>query len=213
MQMTIRGKDQVLAVILVVMLSFAAGSGLYVGGQYEAGKANAAAKVLDARHSRIMAIVEEHNPDASLRDFKNFPEILLRVSAEYKQDYRLILALIEKESDFNSKAIGKSGEICLMQIMPDTAKLVAQGLKLDYKPPTKKDGKYVNLGSLGDTEFCLTVGVAFLAERIQKFGDVPTGLQAYNRGDDKARERRPLDDYAKSIAFTYVALVPRMPER
>jgi soluble lytic murein transglycosylase-like protein len=191
----------------------AVGLGVCFGAWVEDQWAVQAAHALDVRHTRIMAHVEERNPDALLHDFKNFPTILLRVSAVYGHDYRLLMALIEKESQFNSKAVGKAGEIGLMQIMPDTAKLVAAGLKIDYVPPTKrKDGGYASLGSLGDTEFNLTVGAAFLAERIKKFGDVPTGLQGYNRGDAKARENRPHDDYAKAVAFTYIALVQRLPQ-
>lgn len=196
-----------------VALALAGGMlGAMIGSDYTERKIHGQEKVRDAREASIMGHVIERNPDASIKDFGNFAPALLRISAKHGQDYRLIMALIEKESQFRPKAVGRDGEIGLMQIMPDTARLVAQGTGITYVPPTKKDGKYVTLGSLADPENNLEIGVAFLAERIKKFGDVPTGLQAYNRGDAKAREYRPHDDYAKAIAFNYVALVPRLPE-
>jgi soluble lytic murein transglycosylase-like protein len=182
--------------------------GTHVGGSYMQQEAIQA----DVRESRIMRHVIEQNPNATIKDFNGFARSLLEISNKYKLDYRLIMALIDKESQFNPKAVGKAGEIGLMQIMPDTGTKVAQSLKLILVLPTKKPGGYSDLGSLGDPRFNMMIGVAYLAERIQRFGDVPTGLRAYNRGDATAREWRPLDRYAEGVALRYVSLVPRMPQ-
>lgn len=208
-----RAKDSVMAMIITVLCVVVGVAGWYSGSEFEARQARKAAQSADSRHARIMAHVVERNPNATIKDFSGFAPALMRISAAYGMDYRLVMALIDKESQFNPKAVGAAGEIGLMQMLPSTAILVAQGLKrMDFIPPTKKDGKYVTLGSLGEPEYAMLLGVAFLDERIKKFGDVPTGLQAFNRGDARAREHWPHDDYASSIAFKFVALVPRFPQ-
>ena len=195
----------------IAVISVAMGA-WYFGNSTGSSAAVQTALVLDARETRIMEHVIERNPDATIKDFSGFPRTLLSVSAKYNLDYRLIMALIDKESEFNPKAVGRAGEIGLMQIMPDTAKLLTITLKLDWTPPTpKKGGGYATLGTLGNPQANIEIGVAFLAERIEKFGDVKTGLRAYNRGDAAARQHRPGDRYAEGVALNYMALVPRMP--
>jgi soluble lytic murein transglycosylase-like protein len=202
-------REAILVGVGAVGMMAAALLGTYIGGAYMQQEVIKA----DVREGRIMRHVIEQNPNATIKDFNGFARSLLEISNKYQLDYRLIMALIDKESQFNPKAVGKAGEVGLMQIMPDTADKVAQGLKLIIVPPKKKiGGGYSELGSLGEPRFNMLIGVAYLAERIQKFGDVPTGLRAYNRGDTTAREYRPLDRYAEGVALRYVSLVPRMPQ-
>lgn len=185
---------------------------LALGMRYGRESAAKAAIEYDARMAQVTAYVVERNPDATIREFKEFARNLLQDAFAADMDYRLIMAVIDKESQFNPRAIGTSGEIGLMQIMPATAALMAKNLNWSwYEPPTKKDGKYVSLGSLGDPKLNIYIGIQYLKERRDKFGDTKTALQAYNRGDDKAREHRPNDTYAADIAWKYIALVPRLP--
>jgi soluble lytic murein transglycosylase-like protein len=166
----------------------------------------------DAQESQIMAHVVDRNPNATIKDFEGFPRALLLVARQHRLDYRLIMALIDQESRFDPQAIGKSGEIGLMQLMPETARLTALGTGIPYVPAVKKlGGGYTNLGNLADPKINMKLGVAFLAGRIEKFGNIPTGLRAYNRGDANAKIHRPLDRYAESVALKYVSLVPRLP--
>jgi soluble lytic murein transglycosylase len=48
-------------------------------------------------------------------------EVILAASTKYRVDRALIKAVVWRESWFNPRATGKSGEIGLMQIMKDTA--------------------------------------------------------------------------------------------
>ncbi len=189
------------------------GGGVLAGFRFGTAKTESNAQLSDEREKRIMAHIVERNPNATIKEFSGFPRALLMLSQRYDLDYRLVMALIDKESQFDPKAIGKSGEIGLMQLMPATAALVASRLKLVYLTPIKRpSGGYSDLGSLGDARLNLEIGTAFLAERIQKFGDIPTGLRAFNRGDAQAKEHRPLDRYAEGVTFAYVALIPRLPQ-
>src|SRR4030095_9651477 len=84
---------------------------------------------------KITALIVERNPQATIREFAGFPRTLLEVSQAADLDFRIILAIADKESGFNPNAVGKSGEIGLMQLMPSTAELVVRRLGLDYTPP------------------------------------------------------------------------------
>jgi soluble lytic murein transglycosylase-like protein len=156
---------------------------------------------------RVMALIVERYPQATIRDFSGFPAVLLEVAREEEIDFRLLLAIIDKESGFRPDAVGKSGEIGLMQIQPGTAELVIKRFGLDYTPPTTdKKGAYVTLGTLADPKFNLRVGAAYLRWQINRYGFGATALRAYNRNPDLALEYRPEDRYAEDVGLRYLAL-------
>jgi soluble lytic murein transglycosylase-like protein len=157
--------------------------------------------------AKVMALIVERHPQATIRDFAGFPAVLLAVARETEIDFRLLLAIAEKESGFRPDAVGKSGEIGLLQIMPGTAELVIKRFGLDYAPPTTdKKGAYVTLGTLADPKFNLRVGAAYLRWQIKRYGFGPAALRAYNRNPDRALEHRPLDRYAEDVGLNYLAM-------
>jgi soluble lytic murein transglycosylase-like protein len=84
-------------------------------------------------------------------------------------DPRLINAVIWVESKFNARARGPGGTQGLMQLMPGTARELAQ--RLGERPRPLDPGFNVRAGSL------------YLARMIRKFdGDVDLGLAAYHGG-------------------------------
>jgi len=155
---------------------------------------------------KIITLIVERNPQATIREFASFPRTLLEVSQAADIDFRIVLAIADKESQFNPGAIGKSGEIGLMQLMPSTAELVVKRLGLEYTPPEiGKNGTYASLGSLADPKFNIRVGTAYLRWQINRYGFNATALRAYNRNPDKATENRPADRYAEDVSFRYLA--------
>ena len=155
---------------------------------------------------RIIQLIVERNPQATIRDFAGFPHTLLEITQSSDLDFRIVLAIADKESGFKPDAIGKSGEIGLMQIMPSTAELVVKRLGLEYTPPEMgRNGVYTSLGSLADPKFNIRVGTTYLRWQIQRYGFNATALRAYNRNPDKATENRPLDRYAEEVSFRYLA--------
>lgn len=172
------------------------------------GQASAVAQVkqADTVDAQVMAYVLKKNPDATIRDFSDFPRILFGESEAAGIDPRIILALIDKESQFNPKAVGKAGEIGLMQVMPATGALVAKSLGMPFEYP-----KGTNLGTLGLPRHNLRIGIRFLKDRIDEFGDMPTALRGYNRGSLAARQYRPWDRYAEDIALRHLVLAQAMP--
>jgi soluble lytic murein transglycosylase len=156
---------------------------------------------------KVMALIVERFPQATIRDFSGFPAVLLQVARDTDIDFRLLLAIMDKESGFRPDAVGKSGEIGLMQIMPGTAELVVKRFGLAYEAPSvDKAGRYTALGSLGDPAFNLRVGTAYLRWQIERYGLNATALRAYNRHPDRATEHRPADRYAEDIGLRYVVL-------
>lgn len=196
-------------ILLAVIGVFVAGA---VGG-YQRGARDAQTVAIerlqqaDAIETRIMGYVLKRNPDAMYREFQDFPRILLTESQTAGIDFRIIMALIDKESQFNPRAVGKAGEIGLMQVLPSTGALVAKTLNLPFEP-----AKGISLGTLGVPHHNLRIGIRFLKDRVDEFGGVnATALRAYNRGSGTAREHRPWDRYAEDIALKYLTLVQETP--
>ncbi len=168
----------------------------------------------DEREQRILDWIVERNPEASIKDFSGLPRMLLQQTREAGIDYRIVLALIDKESQFNPRAVGTSGEIGLMQILPSTAAPIAKALGITWSPPVKKSGAvgYLSYGTLGDTRSNVRIGLAYLKDQVNRFGQSPEALRAYNRGEAAALEHRPADRYAEDVAFKVVSLVTRFPQ-
>jgi len=89
----------------------------------------------------------------------------------------LLLALMRQESAFDQEALSWAGARGLMQVMPQTAKLMARRLKLPFSRKR-----------LNDPEYNLTIGTAYLAHVLEEFGgSYVLALAAYNAGPSRAR--------------------------
>jgi len=159
--------------------------------------------------AKILAVIVRRNPGATVREFLRFPGQLIAEADRLDLDFRYVMALIEKESMWHPSAVSPKGAIGLMQIMPDTARLVVEKAKLPgYDPPVPaRGGGYANLGSLGEPEFNLRIGMQFLRWQLDDFGLGPIALRAYNRGPAKATERWPHDTYSADVAQRLLVLV------
>lgn len=158
---------------------------------------------------KILAVIVRRNPGATVREFLRFPNQLMTEADRLDLDFRYVMALIEKESEWRPAAVSPKGAIGLMQVMPDTARLVVDKVKLaGYEPPAlARGGGYVSLGSLGEPEFNLRVGMQFLRWQLDDFGLGPVALRAYNRGPAKATQRWPGDTYPADVAQRLLVLV------
>lgn len=97
-------------------------------------------------------------------------EVDLPVPAE------LALAIIRQESEFYSRAISSVGARGLMQVMPDTAREVAEGLGLAYSAT----------GLLDDQAYNIRIGSAYLAELLERYsGSYLLAAAAYNAGPSR----------------------------
>ncbi len=90
----------------------------------------------------------------------------------------LVLALIRQESAFQDEAISSAGARGLMQLMPETAKRVAQTLKVAFS----------NDKLIADPSFNIRLGSAYLGHMLGDFnGSYVLALAAYNAGPGRSR--------------------------
>jgi len=94
----------------------------------------------------------------------------------------LVLAVILVESSGNAFAVSPAGAIGLMQLQPSTAEAVAAEIGL----------RWTGSDLLFDPVANVHLGVAYLKQLIERYGDVATALAAYNWGPTRiaARLRR-----------------------
>lgn len=115
------------------------------------------------------------------------------LSADYEIPVEIILAVIEKESSFNEKAVSAVGAKGLMQIIPEY-----------HKDRMKRLG----CNDLFDPKQNVTVGVDFLAELIKKNGgNLHKALTAYNYGQNGANDKffskgKESSSYSESVIET-----------
>lgn len=118
------------------------------------------------------------------------------LAEKYEIDPFLILALAREESRFNPYAKSKSNALGLMQLMPATAKHVAQQLKIKYKQEN----------NLYDPETNLKLGTHYLSYLLERFDkNVYLALAGYNGGPTNThkwwnnRKTNDIDEFIESI--------------
>jgi len=103
----------------------------------------------------------------------------------------LVYAIIKQESSFKVRAVGRAGEIGLMQVMPSTARMVAEralGLE-DYRPEM-----------LYDPAFNIKIATTHLAYLLKVHdGNLLDALTAYNAGHTRVSSRT----YARKVLDYY----------
>ncbi len=103
-----------------------------------------------------------------------YPSMALRHTAGVEPG--LVLSLIRQESTFNTNTISSAGARGLMQLMPATARLVAQKLKLQHT-----DARLIT-----DTDYNIQLGTSYIRELIDGYGgSYMLAIAAYNAGSGR----------------------------
>ena len=105
------------------------------------------------------------------KKYKNFA---VAYSEEFDLELALVYSVIKVESDFNDKAISKSGAVGLMQILPSTGKWIAGKLGVEFDNET-----------LFSPEQNIKFGCFYLRYLFNKFDDLDSVICAYNAGEGK----------------------------
>ncbi len=85
----------------------------------------------------------------------------------------LAMAIIRQESNFNLSAVSNKGATGLMQIMPGTARLVANKMGISYNPYKLKY----------DQDYNIRLGVSYLSSLLAQYDYFPIlAIAAYNGG-------------------------------
>lgn len=99
-------------------------------------------------------------------------------STQYGLDYRLILALMKIESNFQHDVVSSRGARGLLQVKPSLAKFIARDLGIPWDGHKTLDTPDTNI----------KIGVFFLSKLISDFQNTNLALKAYNMGPAKAKE-------------------------
>ena len=103
---------------------------------------------------------------------KEYNEYVEKYSIQYGVDENLVYSIIKNESKFDSNAVSTSEAKGLMQIMDNTVKDIANGID---------EMEYDNI-DIFDPETNIHLGVNYLSELLEKYGNVPLAVAAYNAG-------------------------------
>ena len=111
------------------------------------------------------------------------------------------LAVIQTESSFIPDAISKKGAVGLMQLLPSTAREVADELNVEWTGTNLLKDPHTNI------EF----GAYYLSKLLQRFEDVDLALSAYNSGPNRFarfedRETIPAEEYTERVLTTMETL-------
>lgn len=107
---------------------------------------------------------------------KKYSDYVSFYSKKYDIDSALVFAVIKAESDFDKNAKSKSGAIGLMQIIPRTAKWIAEELDENFDE-----------NNLFKPETNVRYGCFYLSYLFGKFGDINSVICAYNAGESVVR--------------------------
>lgn len=125
-----------------------------------------------------------------------FPLIKTEASAVALDPY-LVLAVIREESAFQKDAVSMAGARGLMQLLPQTAELMAKEVKLE-KP---------SINGLDSPPLNIALGIRYLSQLLQEFsGDLALALAAYNAGPHQVR--RWLEKYGYTSPEVFIEEIP-----
>ncbi|MCL2256220.1 MAG: lytic transglycosylase domain-containing protein [Firmicutes bacterium] len=99
-----------------------------------------------------------------------FTNYIEKYSQEFNVDFHLVQAVIWTESKMRPNAVSHAGAVGLMQLMPSTAKWVAEKLGVEFS-----DDK------LFEPDFNIKIGTFYLSFLLERF-DTQNALAAYNAG-------------------------------
>lgn len=113
----------------------------------------------------------------------NCDEIIRYYCQQYGVDEELVKLIIEKESNFNPRAVSRSGAVGLMQLMPETAALL--GVDNMYDPNENIKG-----------------GVKYLRHLFDMFGnDLELVLAAYHAGPARVKKINRVPAIPETIEY------------
>jgi soluble lytic murein transglycosylase-like protein len=112
-----------------------------------------------------------------------YDTLIYNVSRRYGVDPNLVKAVVRAESDYNPSAISRAGARGLMQLMPETARLM--GVKDIHDPVDNVNG-----------------GTRHLSRLIKKYnGELPMALAAYNAGEGAVKRYGRIPPYKETQRY------------
>lgn len=127
-------------------------------------------------HVYLYNLVNKGLPQKHKKNSKRVVKAIIKEATAHSIDPVFIASIIQTESSFNPEARGLAGEVGLMQIMPSTAKEIAERLKIHWRGPK----------TLLDPVNNIRIGTAYVSQLRDFFGNEPSRyISAYNVGPGK----------------------------
>ncbi len=149
----------------------------------------------------LIAQLDQELPEAYKAQAEEIAGTILSTSTIYSLDPLLILAVMRQESHYQPDAMGRHGEIGLMQIKPETARWIAGRVGINWSDES----------TLFDPQFNIRIGTAyisFLRNRFENRGK--HYLAAYNLGPAALRSKLKKNElpveYSTSLTRHYASL-------
>ena len=120
----------------------------------------------------VLAYFRHHRVTLTASEAEELAPVLVAEARSAGMDPSLVLAVIDVESDGNAFAISSAGALGLMQLRPVTARAIAKRSGLLWRGDR----------TLFDPVANVQLGVRYLSQLRDRFGDLPTALAAYNYG-------------------------------
>lgn len=158
------------------------------GGALEGGNTNAAiadrAALGDGTASRGGATIEPSAEGPIRRGAARtrIDDLVAGAAREFALPESLLQAMVQVESSGNPRAVSPKGAQGLLQLMPGTAREV--GVEDPF-----------------DAEQNLRGGAAYLARQLERFGDLPRALAAYNAGPGAVAKHGGIPPYPETRAY------------
>ena len=144
-----------------------------------------------AKAQRLVALI---NQSAAYRQVS---ALLQREATRHALDVELVKAIVAAESGFNARAVSPAGALGLMQVMPDTARML--GLQGDAKQTVEQ--------KLTDPETNVRLGTRYLRQLLAQFrGRADLAVAAYNAGPGAVRRRMAVPPYTETQNYVRTVL-------
>ena len=111
-----------------------------------------------------------------------YGELVRRIAREERVEPSLLEAMVQQESNWDPAATSHAGAAGLLQLMPATA--VDLGVEDRYDPEQNVRG-----------------GARYIKQQLDKFGDVPTALAAYNAGPGAVSKYGGIPPYGETQKY------------
>ena len=168
-----------------------------------------------------MAYARAVVPNADARKFSDIPievwkalfplpyeAALRREAAKNNFDPMFAAGLIRQESTFQSDEVSHANAIGIMQLLPETGRLLARQIKVPYTE-----------NKLLEPDYNIELGMVYIANLVRQFGSLEAAAAAYDAGEDRIsawkaeRNYEEIPELVESIPFTetrgYVQIVLR----
>ena len=153
----------------------------------------------DTFHTQVLTtILADYHTFLSSEEKERLPHLIVEISERYGYHPFFVAGIMETESSFNNRAISSANARGLMQIIPYVGEALARELGFTWSGPE----------TLHIPEINIELGLYYLRQLEERFGDLDLALAAYNMGPTLLSQRmatgfRPHGVYAGRVNAAY----------